>query len=500
MKKVCLIPLDSRPVNYDWIKNLAGIAGFEILTYSKDYAGYLKKGTNFEQIKNFLLENYLNMDYLILSTDAFVSGGLVQSRLANFSIDELKKNLDLLRYIKNENPNLKIYVFDTIMRTSISAYDKNTAIYYDKVNKYSAALGKYKLYKNEEDLNRANEFIKDVPQEIIDRYLLCREKKLASNKLFLELQLENVFEYIVFLQEDSMPDGIQAIDQIELLNYAKTLGIENKMNLYNGTDEGAAILLAKICLDEFKSYPNVYLFSNDNNLLNRVMPYEDRPFINNINHMFKVLNLNLVDSPEKADFIISIYIEEKYQGLHVEDSLEIKEHTPSSTYDEFIKKLNYYVNNNYNVCFIDLLFPNGGAYSIFKDINNPLKLKGYSAWNTACNSLGTALAQISINYINEKFNLGNNHLNLKYLLERFIDDCFYQGVIRQNLHKEIKDMDCNIYNLEHNTQYVTELLNKLLKDFTRNHFDIDFKCYFPWERTFEINVEIDEEEVKKYEV
>ena len=61
-------------------------------------------------------------------------------------------------------------------------------------------------------------------------------------------------------------------------------------------------------------------------------------------------------------------------------------------------------------------------------------------------------------------------------------------------------MDCNIYNLEHNTQYVTELLNRLLKDFTKNHFDIDFKCYFPWERTFEINVEIDEEEVKKYEV
>jgi hypothetical protein len=496
MKKICLIPLDSRPVNYDWIIGLAKIANFEILTYPNQYAGFLKKGANFEQIKGFLLDNYLDMDYLILSTDAFVSGGLVQSRLANFSIEELKKNLDVLRFIKNENPNLKIYVFDTIMRTSISAIDKNTAIYYDKINKFSFYLGRYNLYHNQEDLDIANDLVKDVPKEIVDRYLLCRKKKLESNKLFLDLQLENISEYTIFLQEDSMPDGIQALDQINLKEYAKKLNLLDKIRIYNGTDEGGAILLGKICLDEYNSYPKVYLHTNNKQLLNRVMPYEDRPFIDNINHMFNVLNFTKVDNPDDADCIISIYTEEKYQGLHVEDSTEVKTHTSSEEYNNYINKLNYFIDNNYNVCFIDLLFPNGGAYSIFKDINNPLKLKGYSAWNTACNSLGTALAQISINYINEKFELKNEKLNLKFLLERFIDDCFYQGTIRQHLHEQIKDLNCNIYNLDNNLEYVTELLNKLLKDFTKKHFNVDFKCYFPWERTFEINVDVDTKDLK----
>ena len=47
MKKICLIPLDSRPVNYDWIIGLAKIANFEILTYPNQYYVFLKKGSNF---------------------------------------------------------------------------------------------------------------------------------------------------------------------------------------------------------------------------------------------------------------------------------------------------------------------------------------------------------------------------------------------------------------------------------------------------------------------
>ena len=60
-----------------------------------------------------------------------------------------------------------------------------------------------------------------------------------------------------------------------------------------------------------------------------------------------------------------------------------------------------------NVVLVDLLFPNGGSYELLQDIKYNL-LAAYSAWNTASNSLGSALCEIAAVIVcKDKYNENN---------------------------------------------------------------------------------------------
>lgn len=146
------------------------------------------------------------------------------------------------------------------------------------------------------------------------------------------------------------------------------------------------------------------------------------------------------------------------------------------------------------------------------------ELTSYAGWNTASNSIGTALANAIIykairptfNTTNDMITVEYNRLNINY--ERFLEDYYYLKdvidviniTLRNHGYKNVNDLD-----MQHNYIWINHLLQKDMQkqaDKLNNSkvFKMPFKVqtpdgmynltirnlqvetFFPWPRTFEI--------------
>ena len=486
MIKVGLIPLDSRPCNTIWIDSLTKIANLELLMYPRSECGTLFKGANIDKIIDWLNQNAHLMDYLIISTDGLCFGGLIQARKAQIDLDKVVKQLDIIKELKNKYPKLRIFVFDTIMRIAITTLDKESQIYAPSINEYGRLKGQYHFFKKEEDKRKLEELEKYIPTHLLETYLKARKTKLFLNKYFLSLIKENIIDRMILLQEDSFPFGIQAIDQEEICNKMEEYDIVDKVQFYNGTDEGAGVLLGRIIVDEYQLTPKVYLHMPNKmkETLDKCHLFEDRPFSENLYKMFGTIGLEETKNINDASFVLALYAEEENKDLILDKYIEVPVNKDDD-YKNFVKNLNEIIKQK-PVLFVDLFFPNGGSLELLEDINFK-ELLGYSAWNTSSNSLGTALCNAVAYLVNP-----NSKTNQAFLKERIMDDCVYQYIARRIVSEDLVSKGHSVYNLEEANLYALEETKKIMEKYNYLIEHTPYEIKFPWGRMFEIEIKVEE--------
>src|SRR5574344_978829 len=115
--RICVIPIDNRPVCYNLFKDIASIdESIELLLPEKELLGDLTKSADIIKLFEWL-DNIKNVDKIILSLDTLAYGGLIPSRRCPESFDEIKKRIEKLKSIL-KNKNDEIYAFSSIMRIS----------------------------------------------------------------------------------------------------------------------------------------------------------------------------------------------------------------------------------------------------------------------------------------------------------------------------------------------------------------------------------------------
>ena len=134
---------------------------------------------------------------------------------------------------------------------------------------------------------------------------------------------------------------------------------------------------------------------------------------------------------------------------------------------------------------IDVAYPNGADKKFTEAFLNKfsfLDILSYSAWNTAGNSIGTAISHSSISLYNRNI---ESH---KFLIERLLDDYLYQGDLRLDFVRK--------YNYPLNNKELEKLKNKFeieaknfIKKIDKYKINIE-KINFPWDRSFEIDIKI----------
>ncbi|HHX00953.1 MAG TPA: DUF4127 family protein, partial [Acholeplasmataceae bacterium] len=188
---------------------------------------------------------------------------------------------------------------------------------------------------------------------------------------------------------------------------------------------------------------------------------------------------------ENSDFVLSIYTEKENVDLDLSSTKEVLPKM-DEVFDNYINELNELIKEK-NVCFVDLLFPNGGSTDILKLINYE-KLMSYSAWNTASNSLGSALAHIASIIVSKHKGLNNLHLSNNFKNERILDDAIYQYEVRREVSERLLKEDINIYNLGKHYKGVLEEVKRLMVDRAKEFMNIEFSLDLPWKRTFEAEI------------
>lgn len=478
MRKIIFVPLDSRPCNTSWIEKFCVRSNLELIMYPGSLCGSLHTRSNQADIERFILEQSTQADYLLIALDNYCSGGLVQSRLGDFDVNHSKNIKTILKQVRSVNPFIKVYAFDTLMRTTVTSYGYQSSVLWKQINRYSALKGRLND-KYDCDLQaELTTLIGQIDPNDLKKYHNARAKKFSMNQFYIELVHENVIDFLTIVQEDAVEKGIQMEEQNKLMGQINQFGLSHRIKIYNGTDEAASTLLAKIILEVYRIKPKVYIESNDLRILECTFPFEDRPFKTNLDHLFDVIGIKST-TLEACDFVLSIFADDNNRNISLNDTEAVILPDEQNLVD-FSKRVNEHIKSTKPVALLDLSFPNGGYDKLLLSLDY-LGLSAYSAWNTASNAAGSLLCDMMCVMTGDQ---------TKYFLkERIIDDCFYQYIVRRQINEELLKDNINMFDLgtfaEETLNNVRTLLNKY-RDIIHN----DFAVTLPWQRTFEIDINV----------
>lgn len=490
--RMALLPLDSRPCNRIFPVRLSNIKHVELITPPVEILDNFTTAALFENIEGWVREQAEICDNFVLSVDMLLYGGLLASRLEIPDIDECKRRLKLINRIKNINPALKIYAFNVIMRTSISVLNNESRVWWEKINRYSKLTHKVELENIAEDREELERLSEDIPKEILEGFLKTRRRNHEINSACIDLVFKGVLEQLVLLQEDSHRYGMHRKEQEQLNQKIEIYNLNDRIQIHNGTDEAGCLLVARSINKYFNKSISIGFKYLSDNRESFISMYEDRLFHKNLMSHAKACGVMLKEGREDDDVLLFIHTPKTeqydlclYQG-------ELPPGYSEEELQEFAQRIALAVNSGKKVGVLDIAYANGGdgrlLYALSKKIDL-LDLFGYSAWNTASNSLGTILAQLSLYAFTE------SQKNLIFTAERLLDDYLYQSVIRRKLEKVLKDSGLDFWNLKHAKNTADMLLmeyfqksEEMLRMFPGKR--VIFSCRLAWARTFECEIEI----------
>ena len=440
--KICVIPIDNRPVCYNLFKDIASIdESIELFIPERKLLGDLTKSADIKGLFEWL-KQVPQVDAMVLSLDTIAYGGLIPSRRCPETFEEIKLRVEELKEILKEKHS-QIYAFSSIMRISNNNVNQEEKEYW---NKYGKKIFDYSYQTHKLGCESCIERL--IPDDILDDYLNTRKRNFEINKLYLEWQKEGLFNTLVFSKDDCAEYGfnVQEAQALEKLGgFTKTGADEIPLTLFARAIQGKM----KVCI-EFTEPEYKNLISN----------YEDVSIEKSVMGQLSLADIEVVE-PSQADVKLVVNNFKEHQG-------EIVMKRPTELYSG-----NFELTNN--IMIADVRNANGADNAFVEHfINSKMneKFYGYSAWNTSANTLGSLLCAGKVKFLAKKY---NHRVFQKLETIRLLDDWAYQANVRQTL-TEPCEIDMSEY-------------EKRVANFTGADFKVKYS--YPWNRLFEIEVGIE---------
>jgi hypothetical protein len=475
--KISLLPLDSRPCNTLFPQKLAALAGLSLNMPDPGFLDYFTRPAHDPYITQWLIEEAAKTDYFIISLDMLVYGGLIASRQGGASPEDSVKKLEILRELKRINPGLKIFAFNIIMRTSISTLDEKSKAYWILINEYCRLKG-----LNDPGLS---EIESQIPPDILAAFFTVRDRNHQVNLNAVKLLNENIIDCLLLLQEDTSSGGIQDWEQKKLTEQIAPAAA-GRFFLHNGADEAGMLLLGRVLNTGDKpSIHWAFLYPSGQDM---IASYEDRPFKENIESQVKACGL--FPAPEAGAGMHMLVLPPK-SGRQYDPFTqnEKPDDYDDNELDAMVQTIQDYIDAGRIVGLLDAAYANGGHDRFMQKLEHRgglKKIAAYAGWNTAANSLGTVLGQLSCYYHGIKSG-DKSRANELFTLERYLDDCLYQTLVRPKIDRNLAQRGINKFNLGAEKGGVEKQIYRELKSCAG---DPEFTFRLPWPRTFEAIIEI----------
>ena len=472
--KIVHLPLDSRPCNLLFPGQLAAWCGHECAVPPE--MDFFTSPASFESSRDFLLREIHDADALVVSADHLCYGSLLESRSDGISEEEALQRLELLCELRRRKPDLPIHVYSVLMRSSVSALCAGDLELHRAMTAYSFYTDRASQTGSQEDAQRAQQALQQLPQEVLSRYRQARARNHAVNMRCVQMARQGVVDSLLLLQEDSEPYGFHKAEQRALAQKYGDL-LCGCIRMHNGTDEGGALAVMKAIAQKHPLPPVSVCFLGwkDGDFIAR---YEDRPFGENVWDSLAYADLR---TEEDAQSVLAVCCPP--------DGIQTDWVNPAHAegLEEEAEEIVRMAKAGRKVYVLDVTRANGGAPALMRAVFRrapDLPIAGYSAWNTASNSLGTAIAQMMSDLLAEK-------VNQTFLWERLLDDLAYQGVVREDLNGELEAEGEDLLHLK-NPQDAEKRLREKMDAFLSAEPMFarapDFAVCLPWGRTFEAEI------------
>lgn len=501
---VLLLPLDSRPACTDFVTDLAAIANIKIISPPKELLGRYKTPADAKVLRAWFKENISSADAAIVSVDMLVHGGLMASRLSNGNEQDVTETLQLLKETHQNYPSLSLYAFNILPRLWLADNEDNKK-YQKPILEYSKLKDQISIFENPADIKRMKELEKEIPADIRSQYLSLYQKNASVNKELIHLANEGVLEKFIIGQDDGQIFGIPNMVKLQLQHYADRNSTDpTKTIITRGTDEVALTLLGNLVTRLADYKPKIYVEYADAKAPGKVMPYMPHSVATTVKEKIHILNGVEVSSPEKADFLLYVYIgTEENQAQRFTAA----------------KRIHSLLKQNYKIALVDLSEHFEAGETILPLLTGnqvPInRFIAYAGWNTTSNSIGTAVTQAGIfTVMNRQKSSTEDILNLyahniQFLVKRFLEDWYYLKDAHGSINRTLQLQNIDVYQLASHEAYANDLLQKEMMQRARTlekntAFQspvlvatpdgseqlavrrLSVETAFPWPRTFEL--------------
>ena len=506
-KTILFVPHDNRPISFKQTADNIRDLGYEVLTPPQELLGNREKPQgNPDKLAEWVIDNAKKADSAVISADSMVYGSLVASRKHNLSVETAQQRVNNFSRIHKANPNLKLYVFASIMRTpqTSEASGSEDASYYAQ---YGTDIARYTALsdKREQDgLNRSERrqmkaYEENIPKEALADWLGRRQANLETNKALINLVKKGDITYLALGCDDNAKYSQTNMERRELDSYGKSLG-SHRYQSVAGIDEIGFVLLTR-CVNNLQGdIPFVSTHYAAGTGENTIPAYSNEPIKDSIKTHIKMAGGLPVTSDKRAELVFMVNT--NFDGTTGAANDLNNTYTPNENVISFVQNVKKAVNEGKKVGIGDITFGNGSDNSLMFGLYNEKlldKISAYSGWNTPTNSTGYALAMgMCANYTDREG-------ILKMLEVRYLDDWLYQANIRQTVANRLNSMpgEGNYGDTKTRTVPAQELATKLLRekiaqynlaDFAGQSYVKDAEIKFPWERMFEADIVFPTEE------
>lgn len=507
-KTIIFVPHDNRPISFKQTADNIRDLGYEVLTPPEELLGnrenpYAKP----EELSKWVIENAKKADAAVISSDSMVYGSLVASRKHNLSEDVVLARVHNFEKIHQANPNMKLYVFGSIMRTpqTSEASGSEDANYYAQygtdIARYTALTDKLEQDRlTHKERKQLQQYEQKIPKAALDDWLSRRQGNFLVSKNLIDLARNDVITYLALGCDDNAKYSQTNKERRAIDNYGSDLG-ELKYQSVAGIDEIGYVLLTRAVNNLQGDIPFVSVHYAKGTGENTIPAYSNEPIKNSIATHIKMAGGMKVNSDKGADLVFMVNT--NFDGTTGAANDLNNVYIPNENIIDFVNMVDEAVQANKKVGIGDITFGNGSDNALMFSLygKNLLdKLNAYSGWNTPTNSTGYALAM----------GMGANYTDrvgiLKMLEVRYLDDWLYQANIRQAVANRLNSMpgEGDYGNTKTRTlpaeKLATEALQKMIADYGLEKFEgqsyvADAQIRFPWQRMFEADIVFPEEKV-----
>jgi hypothetical protein len=424
MTRLACLPLDDRPVNYDYPRELAALAGFEIKLPPREWLGNPWHPSRHAELVNWLERAALEADALLVALDTLGYGGLIPSRTSRESAEQVLARLSILKELKVRQPDLLILAYSVILRISRADSAEEEKEYWAE---YGSRMFRLSWLEHKSGLGEADAveiaeraaLRAQIQDSVYEDYLQGRRRNHAVNRAMLDWLGEGVFDYLLLPQDDTADYGWNIAEARALQSTIRLRGLSNRAISYPGADETASLLLARHACQQAGFAPRVWPRYSSAVSAQVVTAYEDRPMHELLKAHLAPLNGFLADSPQQADLLLFLNAPAESQGAADLQGLIAQELThpsshilndkddmygvtrremtsPRRSVEEFVRALQAALDSRLPVALADVAFVNGADLLLGRQLMQTglvSRLSAYAGWNTAGNTLGTVLAQ-----------------------------------------------------------------------------------------------------------
>lgn len=494
--KILALPLDIRPYNYDFLQSLAAMDdSVELLLPEKSELGLKKTPARFEVLNQFLAAQCDSADALVISMDMFLYGGLFPARTHHYELATLLERLETITTLKAKNPALKVYASSLVLRTPKYNSSVEEPEYYATCGKaifwYGYLTNKQKrVGLTETEQQELNSYRQQIDDGAMEDWLKRRSTNLSIIHSVLKMVQQGIIESLIIPLDDTAEFGFTAQDQEAIFNWINEYEVQDRVSVHPGTDESGCTLLTRAYLDASQQpFKCRTLWSNE--LFRQVIPnYEDRPFIHSLRSHARACGIQLVDSKGDDLPVLAIngcgeVMQEAFEVsygycVHTQErkpkykNVTYFTHRDLASFADEVKAQS----ENITVVVADLAHSNGGETDLIRALDKAGALdgiKGYSGWNTTCNSLGSALAALVF------ASRSNNPSQVNaFLKERLVSDWAYQTEVRFPVELDyLPELGVGYGDFDTYSEQVFARIKENIEQVWQQHIRTSFKSELP---------------------